>query len=205
MYLSYCFLLWTIFGLQHSLLARPFFKNFIKKSFGENFEKYFYPLIYFISQCIVFLMIYDLIRNIKPQDIYFMIPSNLEAYVYFLNRLANLFLIITVFNFDIGLFSGFTQFIYFFTRKNNQSPMKEETINTSYFYKLIRHPMYLGIILVYLTSTTIYSDVFLVNLFSIIFYVELGSYFEEKTLVRKFGLAYKIYKLKTNKYIPFLR
>ena len=83
--------------------------------------------------------------------------------------------------------------------------MKEETINTSYFYKLIRHPMYLGIILLYLTSTTIYSDVFLVNLFSIIFYVELGSYFEEKTLVRKFGLTYKIYKLKTNKYIPFLR
>ena len=36
---SYCFILWTIFGLQHSFLARPFFKKFIKDCFGENFQK----------------------------------------------------------------------------------------------------------------------------------------------------------------------
>lgn len=65
--------------------------------------------------------------------------------------------------------------------------------------------MYLGIIIVYLTSTTNYSDLFFANLFSIIFYIDVGSYFEEKTLVRTFGKSYSVYKLSTKKFFPLLR
>ena len=65
--------------------------------------------------------------------------------------------------------------------------------------------MYLGIILVYLTSTTIYSDVFFVNVVSILIYIDIGSYFEEKTLIRKFGASYINFQSKTNKFIPFIR
>ena len=106
---SYCFILWTIFGLQHSLLARPLFKKFIKDCFGVNFQKYFYPFIYFISQCIIFLLIYDIIRNLKPSITFFSISPDKEILIYFLNRIANIFLNSTVFHFDIGLFTGITQ------------------------------------------------------------------------------------------------
>jgi len=199
-----CFLLWTIFGLQHSLLARPFFKNFLKNYFGNKFERYLYPLIYFISQCIIFLAIYDAIRNLKTDIIFYEIPSNYKFIIYYLNRLSNLFLIVSVFHFDVGLFTGFTQFLKFFRKPLSQDNLKQN-INNSYLYKYIRHPMYLGILLVFLTSTTIYSDLFLINLVSIIFYIDLGSFFEEKTLVRKFGNSYNIYKMRTKKYLPLLR
>ena len=200
----YCFLLWSVFGLQHSILARPFFKSNIKIFFGEKFEKYFYPFIYFISQCIIFLAIYDVIRNLKPDLIFFEIPQNKKFIVYLLNRLANLFLILTVFHFDVGLFTGISQLLRLFKRNSKEQNLKQE-INKTFLYKHIRHPMYLGILLVYLTSSTIYSDLFFANIFSIIFYIDIGSFFEEKTLVRKFGKAYNIYKLQTKKYLPLIR
>lgn len=65
--------------------------------------------------------------------------------------------------------------------------------------------MYLGIILVYATSTTVYSDLFFVNLMCIVAYIELGSYFEEKTLHKRFGAVYAVYVSQTKRYIPFLR
>ncbi len=200
----YCFILWTIFGLQHSLLARPFFKKFINDLFGQNFQRYFYPFIYFVSQCIIFVLIYDLIRNLKPSITLFSISPDKEIFIYFLNRIANIFLILTVFHFDIGLFTGITQLKEFFNKASENKDLNQ-VINKNYLYKHIRHPMYLGIILVYITSTTIYTDIFISNLFSIIFYIDIGSFFEEKTLVRKFGNAYNIYKLQTKKYLPLLR
>ncbi len=200
----YCFILWSLFGLQHSILARPFFKKIIKNKFGERFQTYLYPFIYFISQCILFLTIYDLIRNLKPDLVFFEIPQNNKVIIYILNRFANIFLILTVFHFDIGLFTGISQIIQFF-KKNKINDDLKQVINNKYLYKYIRHPMYLGILLVYLTSTTIYTDLYFANLFSIIFYIDIGSFFEEKTLVRKFGNAYNIYKLETKKYLPLIR
>lgn len=204
MNLIYCFLLWTIFGLQHSLLARPFFKKIIKTLFGRNFQKHFYPFIYFISQCIIFVLIYDLIRNLKPSITFFSISQDKVYLIYFLNRIANVFLILTVFHFDIGIFTGITQLKEFFNKAKENKDMNQ-SINKHYLYKYIRHPMYLGIILVFITSTTIYSDIFIANLLSIIFYIDIGSFFEEKSLVRKFGISYNNYKLQTKKYLPLLR
>ena len=54
--------------------------------------------------------------------------------------------------------------------------------------------MYLGILLVYVTSTTIYTNLFLINFFCILFYIEIGSFYEEKSLTRQFGETYINYK-----------
>ena len=37
--------LWAFFGLQHSYLARPVFKEKVKKYLGLTFEKYFYRFL----------------------------------------------------------------------------------------------------------------------------------------------------------------
>ena len=41
------------------------------------------------------------------------------------------------------------------------------------------------------------KDFFISNLLSIIFYIDIGSFFEEKILFRKFAKAHEIYKLQT--------
>ena len=198
-------LLWSIFGYQHSLLARPKFKNYIKSILGTTFEKHCYPLIYFISQCIIFLIIYDLIRQLDPGSVIIRVDTEYEIVIYTLNRFANIFLILTIFHFDVGRFTGVTQFLGYFKKERSKDANYVEELNTNYLYRYIRHPMYLGIIFVYATSTTIYSEIFFVNLVSIIFYIEIGSYFEEKTLIAKYGLIYKEYSKGTYKYLPFIR
>ena len=81
----------------------------------------------------------------------------------------------------------------------------DENLNQNYLYKYIRHPMYLGIILVYITSTTFYTTTFFINIICIIAYIEIGSYYEEKSLIFKFKQKYIDYKAETFKYIPFIR
>lgn len=65
--------------------------------------------------------------------------------------------------------------------------------------------MYLAIIFTYLFSTSIYTPVFFVNLLCIIIYVEIGLYYEEKTLIKVFKKKYIDYRKKTFRYVPFIR
>lgn len=201
-----CATLWAVFGFQHSFLARPSTKILINKIFGFTFETYFYPILYFISQCIVFLIIYDIIRHLKPTVVIFEIPKELVYLMYWFNQIANIFLIITVFHFDIGNFTGMSKLIKFFSRsEKNPKQVNQTHLNSRYLYKYIRHPMYLGVILVFVSSTTIYTDLFFVSLISIVVYIEIGSHFEEKSLIKKFGSQYVDYQQKTKRYIPGIR
>ena len=65
--------------------------------------------------------------------------------------------------------------------------------------------MYLAIIFTYFFSTSIYTPIFFVNLFCIILYVEIGLYYEEKTLTNVFKDEYIEYRKRTYRYFPFLR
>ena len=109
--------------------------------------------------------------------------------IYILNKISNIFLILTVFHFDIGRFIGLTDIFNFFYRKEY-----DDRLNNHYLYKYIRHPMYLAIIFTYLFSTSIYTPIFFVNLFCIIMYVEIGLYYEEKTLIKVFKDEYIEYR-----------
>tara|TARA_B100000579_G_scaffold402507_1_gene385790 strand:- start:336 stop:941 length:606 start_codon:yes stop_codon:yes gene_type:complete len=193
--------LWFIFGLQHSYLARPFFKERVKKYLGVTFEKYFYRFFYFISQCIVFYFCYDIIKSVDPGEPLFKVPENYVWIVYLFNKISNIFLIITVFHFDIGRFIGLSDMLNFFTKKE----YTYNKLNNYFLYKHIRHPMYLAIIFTYFFSTSVYTPIFFVNLICIIMYVEIGLYYEEKTLVRLFKDEYIEYRKKTFRYLPFVR
>ena len=92
--------------------------------------------------------------------------------------------------------------IYFFKKsKKNEN----QSLNRTFLYRYIRHPMYLGILMVYISSHTIFTQLFFINLICITFYIEIGSYYEEKTLLKKFGEDYKKYQFSTFKYLPFIR
>ena len=201
-----CVSLWAVFGFQHSLLARPSTKILVNKIFGFTFETYFYPLLYFISQCIVFLFIYDIIRHLKPTFIIFEIPKEWVHFVYWFTQISNVLLKFTVFHFDIGKFTGISQLIKFFYRsQKNPKQVNQTHLNSHYLYKYIRHPMYLGVLLIFVSSTSIYTDLFFVSLISIVFYIEIGSHFEEKSLIKKFGSRYVDYQKETKRYIPGIR
>lgn len=195
-------LLWSLFGFVHSFMARPYFKKKINKFFGNVFEKHFYRFIYFLSQCVLFYFLYGIIKNIEYGEVLFTIPERFKGAYYLFYILSNLFLIISVLQFNVAEFIGVKQLVCFFKKSKKND---KQSLNRSFLYRYIRHPMYLGILMVYISSHTIFTQLFFINLICITFYIEIGSYYEEKTLIKKFGENYKKYQLSTFKYLPFLR
>ena len=150
----------------------------------------------------MFYFLYGIIKNIEYGEVLFTIPERFKGAYYLFYILSNLFLIISVLQFNVAEFIGVKQLIYFFKKsKKNEN----QSLNRTFLYRYIRHPMYLGILMVYISSHTIFTQLFFINLICITFYIEIGSYYEEKTLIKKFGENYKKYQLSTFKYLPFLR
>jgi protein-S-isoprenylcysteine O-methyltransferase Ste14 len=70
-------------------------------------------------------------------------------------------------------------------------------------FKLVRHPLYLGSILVYLGLAVATASLFSLALWVIIcvFYNYIAGY-EEKLLEAKYGESYRMYAEKTGKWMP---
>ncbi len=83
--------------------------------------------------------------------------------------------------------------------------LKAEKITTKGIYTKIRHPMYLGLIILFIAFPLITSSllVLLYSLLVIVLFIWLSNY-EEKALEKKFGKKYLAYKEKVPMFIPKL-
>jgi len=76
---------------------------------------------------------------------------------------------------------------------------------TKGLYRIIRHPIYLGEILLYISIPVIFSSLYgLVIMLTIIPMLLFRIRYEEKVLSSKFGLEYVEYARKTKKLIPYI-
>lgn len=79
-------------------------------------------------------------------------------------------------------------------------PEKGELVRTG-FYKYMRHPMYTFAIFMLVFSPIMTANLlYSLLIFGIYFWV--GSLFEEKNLIKRFGDEYRIYQREVPKFIP---
>ena len=190
--------LFAVFGYIHSLLASERIKFQFKKSFGDLIA--FYRLLYNLS-AIVFLYLIYLISpkpHIKiydfqnPYDIIILIPQ-------FLSLAA----IIWAFRYIcFKEFLGLDQINRFFEKRYTTELDEEFTLRIEGPYKYSRHPVYFFSITFLLFRPTM--DLFYLTFFiCIVAYFYIGSYYEEKKLVRQFGEIYEDYRKEVPRIIPF--
>jgi len=206
----FVFFLWFLFGFQHSFLAQKFLKDRLSILFGFNFIQYFYRIIYTISQCIFFTIIWSLISNIDPGNKIYILDERYHSFIFVLKKVSEFLLLWSVLAIDINYFIGTKQLFYFFRHivfnkntKNKSEPT--QTLTRSILFKYIRHPMYLGILLNLIFSTTTYTEIFFYNIIFLYIYIEIGIYFEERQLIRQHKNAYILYRKKTPKIFPFIK
>ena len=72
-------------------------------------------------------------------------------------------------------------------------------------FRYVRHPLYLGVLLVYLGMTIATASLFSLAVFAaiLLFYNYIAGY-EEKLMEGWFGEAYSSYKMRTGRWIPKL-
>jgi len=199
------FFLWFMFGVQHSFFAQKFFKDKIINFFGIDFVEYFYPILYFLSQLVIYPAFYDLITKIEPCYVFYIIPNNAFINFFLLIKYIGLLLLtISVLSIDVNYFIG-TKQLYFFilSRVSKIAKKAVKKQSNSIIFSYVRHPMYLGILLFFLASSTIISDVYFFNLLFLLMYIYIGIFFEEKQLKRDFP-EYSNYQNNVAKLNPFI-
>jgi len=200
--------LWFLFGLQHSILAQGYVKNLTGRILGQNFVDYGYRFVYFLSQCFVYPAFWYIVSHFESGRTLWSLPPALYP-VHFVLKVVGHFLIVATFiAADINTLVGTKQIWVYLRSKIKGTPVDRvavfghNNLVIGFPFTLVRHPMYLGIILSLVTATGIYTEKIVLNLICLILYVEIGSYYEEKQLVRLFGDAYREYQTTTSKYFP---
>ena len=183
--------LWVAYSLVHTLLASDTVKSFFATLLG-SFSKY-YRLVY---NGLAVLLILPIL------NFQFSIPSQLLLEKSLFNQIlggvmmtSGLFLAYKALtSYDLAEFVGI---------QSLQSAQKSSTFKKDELLSVIRHPLYLGI-LVFLWGWFGFSGLLssIVTALSLTIYIRIGIYFEEKKLVEQFGKAYQDYQKKVPMLIP---
>ncbi|MGV6830001.1 MAG: methyltransferase family protein [bacterium] len=186
-----------LFALQHSLMARDFFKEAIlnKCSFSSKAS------IYGVASSLALIVLFcfwqpinssNLLWNFKSGTILFWLMSGIYVFGWVFAFIAT-FLID---HFELfGLHQGYRAF--------KGLPEPEFKFQTKLFYKYVRHPIQLGTLIgLWVTPSMSYGHLFLS--FGLTLYIFIGLYYEEKSLVKTFGDKYRQYQKEVPLLIPFI-
>lgn len=186
-------LLLMLFALQHSIMARPAFK--------QKWTTFIHPAIerstYVLLSSLVLLLLYWQWHPIsaiiwKTEGI----AATILTVFYFIGWLIVLLSTFMINHFDLfGLKQVFDNF------KNNQLSSSRFQVNM--LYKIVRHPIMLGFLIAFWAAPVMTVGHLLFTLATTGYILIAVKCFEEKDLIKTFGKEYEEYKKKVPMLIPF--
>ena len=183
-------LLWLVFGISHSLLAMTKVRAFFEQLFSN--KPHIFRLVYNgIALILLFLIV---IKAFKTDT--HLVSNNylITQLMGFLMLSMGLFVLFGVAKgMDLQAFLGF------------KSESLGGELMTGGWYKVVRHPLYLGTLGIFLGVLLLVPTIGV--LISVVFsqlYVLIGIEFEEQKLRRIFGQTYIDYSKHKKKFIPFV-
>ncbi len=191
-------LLFSIFGIIHSVLASNKIKKSVASFLGGLIA--FYRAIYIVLSLIIFYLIYTLVPNDHVTVFDLPYPFDFIILVPQLGSLVGL--LWTLKYFDVREFIGINQILRWFKKNYDEEELDEElTLRIRGPYKYVRHPLYLFSIL-FLAFRPEMDLNYLTFLLCIIAYFYIGSFYEERKLVEKFGDMYVKYRKTVPRIFP---
>ena len=182
-----------LFALQHSIMARPAFKRWWTRIVPEHLERSTYVLL--ASLCLMLLMwqwqpIGGIVWSVENET-----AKNILLFIY-LSGWSMVFASTFLIN-HFDLFGVRQVWLYFQGRPYVQLPFRSPL-----FYRLVRHPLYLGFLIAFWSTPAMTVAHFL---FAILTtgYIFTAIQLEERDLLKAFGEKYRNYKKWVPMIIPF--
>lgn len=183
-----------LFGVQHTVMARPTFKQAWTKIVPKPIERSTYVMA-------TNLVLIALFAFWQPVDLIVWNVQSSAARMLMYGLCATGFLIVLVTTFLIDHFDlfGMRQVWLYFRGK----PYTPIAFRQPGVYKLIRHPLYIGWILSFWATPTM-SIVHLAFAAGMTAYILIAIYFEERNLAEAHGADYENYRRNVPMFIPRL-
>ena len=183
----------TAFGLQHSLMARPWFKRALTRIVPEPAERSTYVLM-------ASLVLYLVVRNWQPMPgvVWSVGDPAVRALLWGVCILGWVIVFCSTFLIDHFNLFGLTQSWAFFVGR--QQPPKP--FRAGGMYRLVRHPLYLGFILAFWSAPTMTGGRLLAVGMATA-YIFVGIQLEERELIRVKGDSYREYQRRVSMILPW--
>ncbi|MBN7814492.1 methyltransferase family protein [Algoriphagus pacificus] len=181
---------WTVFYILHSLFASTKLKRILKAKLGDRFK--WYRLAYSFFSTIFFLGI--MLHSILIPSQKILNPVPILTYLgYVLAAFGTIISVKSSKQIRLKEFIGI-------------NPEPEETsLVTDGLYSYCRHPLYLGLLMIFLGYFMVSAQLTaLIHFACLVVYLPFGIYFEEQNLRELFGANYEKYQSKVPMLFPAL-
>lgn len=181
----------ALFGVQHSVMARGRFKQWMTRLVPQSAER----SVFVLAASAVLIAIY---AGWQPMPGVVWEVGGLGGQVLFGGQLVG-WLIVLVSTFLIDHFElfGLRQAWAQFRGREFEPPQ----MGSPALYKIVRHPIYLGFLIAFWSAPTMTVGrlVFAAGMST---YILIGIRFEERDLIRRFGDSYREYRRRVGMLLP---
>jgi len=182
----------TLFGLQHSLMARQLFKDWLTQYIPQAAERSAYMLMSGLAMIAVIYFWQPVVGTIWSVE-------NIAGQValWCLYALGWGYLVLSTFVTNHFELMGLRQIYLYVT----QQPYTRLPFTRKYMYRYSRHPMMLGVLIgMWSVPVMTVTHFIMVTLFTV--YMVVGVSLEERDLLKNFGDTYRKYKKEIATFIP---
>jgi protein-S-isoprenylcysteine O-methyltransferase Ste14 len=188
----------SVFCISHSILASNKVKKVFQNRFGHLIA--FYRIGYNILSVVTFMIIYKMLPAIDV--IIYDLPAPYDLIILTLQLSSLLGFVWSAKYFSAGEFIGWSQLKRFRNGNYNQADLDEKSeLRIEGPYKYSRHPIYFFSIM-FLLMRPVMGITYFIIVVIFVAYFYIGSVFEEKRLIEKFGAAYINYQKSVPRIIP---
>lgn len=187
-------ILLSLFAIQHSVMARPAFKNWWIPIVGPVIERSIYVLL---ASLILFLIywkwqpITDVVWNVEN--------TVAKNFLYLLFAVGWLIVLLSTFMINHFELFGLKQ-VYESLKSIEPKPV---AFKLSLFYSIVRHPIMLGFIIAFWSTPLMTIGHLIFSVTTTLYILIAITYLEERDLLKIHGEKYREYQNNVPKIIPF--